>query len=153
MCKCVSSEERERESREREELSSSFLGGETRSGATRARERTDDDKYVHMESAFLLFWERGEFPNTNEENKKESFRLSLSSVCSVLVYYLPANTHKNTRAARSPSLSFSRFLFFSRVLLDIYSRSSERERERERSLRRARERIKISVTNIIVVEY
>ena len=78
MCKCVSSEERERESREREELSSSFLGGETRSGATRARERTDDDKYVHMESAFLLFWERGEFPNTNEERIKKRVFFSLS---------------------------------------------------------------------------
>jgi len=78
VCKCVSSEERERESREREELSSSFLGGETRSGATRARERTDDDKYVRMESAFLLFWERGEFPNTNEERIKKRVFFSLS---------------------------------------------------------------------------
>ena len=82
MCKCVSSEERERESREREELSSSFLGGEKRSGATRARERTDDDKYVRMESAFLLFWERGEFPTNartkNEERIKKSVFVSLS---------------------------------------------------------------------------
>ena len=85
MCKCVSSEERERESREREELSSSFLGGETRSGATHARERgrdDTDDKYVRMESAFLLFWERGEFPTNartkNEERIKKSVFVSLS---------------------------------------------------------------------------
>jgi len=68
--------EREREQRKRRALLHFWeeKSVEAEPHVARERERTDDDnddKYVRMESAFLLFWERlGEFPkNTNEERE------------------------------------------------------------------------------------